>query len=419
MKKFRFSLIILLITTVITFLACSNGSSGKSDGEGKKYSISIDENISNGSVTASKTSAAEGETITLSAKAADGYKLDFWNVTDADGESITVNNDSFVMPAKDVNVSAGFRLKQKHTVTYIDGIDNEEISVPEDTEEYLEDTTVTVKFTGIGNRSGYTFAGWSDGNTTYSIYGKTTFKMGSENVTLTAQWQAYIGTKSPAETKSVGDIIFSDGTAVSYSSGLTLTNQQKEKAIAVIYKVDGSNAYGVGLLQEKFEHAWCLRTAKGYNTNFTEILCTPSPNSENPLTFTGDIDGSDNFEKIKQALGDEDDTGDISNYPAFELAVNYKDKTGSHVKNTAYENGWYLPAVAELYDIHKEFATVDSALGKCGGSTFSKDYVEYWSSSQYSDPDSFALLLDVKGGHWLNNGKAEAFYFVCCVRKFN
>ena len=102
-------------------------------------------------------------------------------------------------------------------------------------------------------------------------------------------------------------------------------------------------------------------TAKGHYKNITAIQCIPSGEAGN-LAFTGDTDGSDNFAKIKEALGNEDDTSDLINYPAFEFAINYKDKDGSHVKGTAYETGWYLPTVAELYDIHNEIETVDGHL---------------------------------------------------------
>ena len=52
--------------------------------------------------------------------------------------------------------------KPTYTVTYVDGVDGLDISVPSDSNKYHEGDTVTVKFTGIGNRENYTFAGWSD-----------------------------------------------------------------------------------------------------------------------------------------------------------------------------------------------------------------------------------------------------------------
>lgn len=57
------------------------------------------------------------------------------------------------------------------------------------------------------------------------------------------------------------------------------------------------------------------------------------------VLFASCSDGSDNFEKIKAALGKDDDTGTLTNYPVFEFAINYKDRKESNVKGSDYENG--------------------------------------------------------------------------------
>ncbi len=72
------------------------------------YSISIAENIAHGSVTANKTSATEGETVTLTATPANGYQFSTWNVTAEGNETVTVAGGSFTMPAHNVTVSATF-----------------------------------------------------------------------------------------------------------------------------------------------------------------------------------------------------------------------------------------------------------------------------------------------------------------------
>ena len=105
----------------------------------------------------------------------------------------------------------------------------EEIAVPGDATAYKTGDIVTVKFEGIGSRDGYEFTGWSDGTSTYTSSGTSTFAMGSSNVTLTAIWsRIYIGTKAPTETKIVGDIMFSDGSATPYTADLELTSEQKQ-----------------------------------------------------------------------------------------------------------------------------------------------------------------------------------------------
>ena len=72
------------------------------------YTVTIGE-TTNGTVDADKATAAEGDTVTLTATPNTGYALYKWIVTDADGEAVTVNTDNtFTMPASAVSVSARF-----------------------------------------------------------------------------------------------------------------------------------------------------------------------------------------------------------------------------------------------------------------------------------------------------------------------
>ena len=66
------------------------------------YSITVVQ-PANGSVAASATSAAAGTTVKLTANPAEGYTLDYFTL---DGERI--NGDTFIMPARNVEVSAVF-----------------------------------------------------------------------------------------------------------------------------------------------------------------------------------------------------------------------------------------------------------------------------------------------------------------------
>ena len=67
-----------------------------------KYSINVVQ-PANGSVAASATSATAGTTVKLTATPAEGYTLDYFTL---DGERI--NGDTFIMPARNVEVSAVF-----------------------------------------------------------------------------------------------------------------------------------------------------------------------------------------------------------------------------------------------------------------------------------------------------------------------
>ncbi|MBQ0057922.1 MAG: hypothetical protein KBT20_09725 [Bacteroidales bacterium] len=73
-----------------------------------KYAVTVNPSIANGTVTADKSEAEAGETVTLTATPASGYKLSAWNVVDANSNNIPVTNNTFTMPESDVTVSATF-----------------------------------------------------------------------------------------------------------------------------------------------------------------------------------------------------------------------------------------------------------------------------------------------------------------------
>lgn len=79
----------------------------------QKYTVAVDKNITNGTVTTSATSPlAAGEKFTVTAKPNDGYELDIVTVKDASGNPITANADGYyTMPASNVTVSATFAQK--------------------------------------------------------------------------------------------------------------------------------------------------------------------------------------------------------------------------------------------------------------------------------------------------------------------
>ena len=71
------------------------------------YSITL-ASVEHGSISADVEGAVEGTTIILTATPEEGYELDYWNVTDAQGNLITVTENQFEMPASNVTVSAAF-----------------------------------------------------------------------------------------------------------------------------------------------------------------------------------------------------------------------------------------------------------------------------------------------------------------------
>lgn len=75
-----------------------------------KYAVTVASDITNGTVTVDKATAAEGETVNLTVTPAMGYEGTV-TVKDADNGDVTVTDNKFTMPAKAVNVTATFALK--------------------------------------------------------------------------------------------------------------------------------------------------------------------------------------------------------------------------------------------------------------------------------------------------------------------
>jgi hypothetical protein len=216
---------------------------------------------------------------------------------------------------------------------------------------------------------------------------------------------AYIGNKEPGSALAVGDIVFSDGSATSYSASLTLSDMQKAAAVAVIYYTEpvsgidlGTKNLGVGLKQTKV--AWSPNT----------------PDSSYDVRFSLDeYDGSGNWDVIKT----EDPTGSASpgiNYPAFNWCNTYG------VKVRGSSSGWYLPAYTELRPIAGVRETVNNSISKIGVGT---DVVvvgayNYWSSSHGTSAEAYgytALCYHANAGTGASHEKNTVLY-VRAVRVF-
>lgn len=240
----------------------------------------------------------------------------------------------------------------------------------------------------------------------------------------------YIGSKAPTEAKAVGDIVFTDGSATPYTSVNSLTNTQKQAAVAVIFYVgtglnNGSDTttnrtLGVGLKHSASNLAWCTDDATGFAAQFEDITCASTTGSNGTLNITGYKNGSENFKKIGD-FSTVTDENESTKYPAFYFGKNYKDVTGSNVNNTAYVDAWYLPSIAELYQIYvKGKATgkafdLNSTLQTLGGDRFENE--TYWSSSQ---PDCCAqggYKLDFSNGSLADDQKTSELS-VCAIRDF-
>ncbi len=101
----------------MTSTSTDSSSSGSSSTSGTKRTVTVESN-GNGTIKASTSSCAQGTTVTLTATPATGYVLGTVSVVDANGNPVTVtNNTSFTMPNANVTVTATFVAATPYTIT--------------------------------------------------------------------------------------------------------------------------------------------------------------------------------------------------------------------------------------------------------------------------------------------------------------
>ena len=231
------------------------------------------------------------------------------------------------------------------------------------------------------------------------------YAVGTTNVTVSYGESSETTTlkviESVASSYEVGDIILTDGTKVSVANVETYTIDENNKPIGVIAMI--TDDYGVltpkviGLQKSASSLKWAPEDTKGYNTKFTNIVCTPSKTGLWAATFTGDTDGSDNWAEI--CAVDPTGTADAAtNYPIFNFANTYGTTAG--LTGTGYESGWYVPSIAELCEVYKNKKVIQTSLTKANGFYFgtSEYYYAYWSSSQYASNYDYASLVSFDYG---------------------
>ncbi len=132
------------------------------------------------------TTAAEGDEITLAATAATGYRFGSFTVVDADAGNVTVANNKFTMPGKNVTATANFI--KTYTVAYNNNGGTGSMS---DTgSPYDDGASVTVKSNTFTAPTGKLFEKWNttaDGSGTDYTAGQE-FTI-AEDMTFYAQWR--------------------------------------------------------------------------------------------------------------------------------------------------------------------------------------------------------------------------------------
>ena len=261
----------------------------------------------------------------------------------------------------------------------------------------IDDATLKVRLTIPGTANAYT----------------VTVSSGSENKAGTFTVKDYT-------SSTPGKIVLADGTLADKDSFTAIDTNNPPVAV-----VCGTNPYGAAIvvaLHKGGSLQWAKYGTTGHTTKFEGIICTPSvagSGAAATAAFTGDEDGSDNWDYICSA--DPEGTANAAvNYPAFDWVLKY---------NTAYQAQlgsarplWYMPSIAELFELYKNKEAVNESLLKIKG--LNSAYADaslgtgwYWSSSQNSDYDGEAWLADFGSGN-LNYFFKLGSSNVCCIAGF-
>ncbi|MCQ2478864.1 MAG: InlB B-repeat-containing protein, partial [Clostridia bacterium] len=114
------------------------------------YTVTV-ENDCNGTAEADKTTAAAGETITLTATPNSGYHFKEWQSSD-----VTIRGNTFIMPEKNVTVTAIFEADAPTTYTVTFNMNGHGTQVADQTVEDGNKATKPADPTA----EGWTFSGW-------------------------------------------------------------------------------------------------------------------------------------------------------------------------------------------------------------------------------------------------------------------
>ena len=243
--------------------------------------------------------------------------------------------------------------------------------------------------------------------------------VGENTITVTSGISSASGTVKVVAAEncfSVGDILFTDDTRIKAENvQYGVPDSQLSKAFAVIASAPYGGVIGkaVGLQRSSSFLAWASSGTTGFSTIFTGIQATPTGSSSSGYTFSGDMDGSDNWEYIC-SIDPEGTKDPATNYPAFNFALTYGTQAG--LTGTEYENGWYVPSAAELYDVYTHREVVQTSLSAAGGFTLVKDY--YWSSSQDAFNSNYACNVNFSSGYVYGYGK-DGSNSVLVLQAFN
>ena len=222
-------------TIAMTYRKSSSG-----DDSDPTYSIEVGEDIRNGTVTANRRYAERGDTVTITVKPDDGFKLDDLTVTDKNGNELKLTDKgngkyTFKMPAGKVTVSATFAPEKTAADYFAD--------VPANS--YYADAVLWAAKNGITGGIGNGLFGPNQPCTRAQI--------------VTFLWRA-AGSPEPKSMSSFSDVsadsYYAKAVAWAVENGITTGTGDgkfspdatctREQAVAFLYRASGSPAVSGG-----------------------------------------------------------------------------------------------------------------------------------------------------------------------------
>ncbi len=136
-------------------------------------------------VPTDSTQYSSGDTVTISSTLPTRTNYIFAGWTSSAFSGTKQAGETFTMPENNVTLTASWTAT--YIVTYVDGVDGEEISMPSNSNRFKEGATFTISGANP-SRLGYTFAGWVSSAFDGVKQANASFTMPASDVTLTATW---------------------------------------------------------------------------------------------------------------------------------------------------------------------------------------------------------------------------------------
>jgi len=134
------------------------------------------------------------------------------------------------------------------------------------------------------------------------------------------------------------------------------------------YELLCGSVYGVpkmiALHTSNSDLRWAKDNSTGDHMKFEGIICRPSiagSGAAGTATFTGDTDGSDNWEYIT-SIDPAGAADAATNYPAFNWVNEYNTTYASKLGGKTFD--WYMPSLAELCEVYKHKEVINASLTK-------------------------------------------------------